>query len=560
VLAVTLVSLATTARAGADITRVRPPMTVDGLLSADGAGGLYPWQLSLAGYLTYSRNPLVWYYEAEDVYEPIVGHQLTLDLVAAMGLWERIDVSMALPIVLLQRGPNDALLAGEVLAGAGIGDLRLTPRVALMRERTSGFGLSIIPELTVPTGSSRRLMGDPSVAFRPRVAATVPLAVFPIRFVGSLGYNWRRNELVGDPLDGEVLELQDEWLFHVGGAVDFADIIGVPVAALVELAGATAATDPFAANGLSALEVLVGARSRWLDDWVVTAAVAGGLTRGVGTAAYRFILGTAWAPLRVDRDGDGIPDYSDDCPEQPEDFDEYQDTDGCPDLDNDEDGVPDDLDRCPDEKEDHNGLADEDGCPDASELDRDNDGINDPDDKCPDKPEDKDGFEDDDGCPDLDHDQDGVFDVNDECPDEKETINGIDDEDGCPDEGEGATTFIESERIEIRESVHFESGKSTIKDESTSLLDQVALQILAHPEIHKIRIEGHTDSMGTEEDNLYLSQDRADAVRRYLIGKQVPEEKLEAKGYGETMPIASNETKRGRAMNRRVEFVIVQSD
>jgi len=558
-IAVAIALSSSAAQAGGDITRYRPPMTVDGLLGADGAEGLYPWQLSVAATLTYSRNPLVWYYESEGTYEPIIGQQLVLDVVASAGLWDLVDLSLAVPIILLQKGPNGASLAGDTLAGAGVGDLRLTPRIALIRERSYGFGLAVVPEITFPTGISTRLFGDPSVAFRPRVVGTVPLLSFPVRFVGSLGYNWRKNGTAGDQATGDELELQDEWLFHIGGIVDFADM-GVPIAAIIELAGATAATDPFAANGLSSLEVLVGARSRWLDDWVFTLGVAGGLTRGIGTASYRLIFGGAWAPLPPDRDGDGIPDFSDDCPDEPEDYDQFEDIDGCPDFDNDEDGIPDEVDQCPNQKEDFNRIDDEDGCPDSTGQDQDGDGILDKDDECPDEAEDHDGYEDFDGCPDNDHDHDGVPDDADECPDEKETINGVDDDDGCPDEGEGATEYVDSVRIEIKESIHFQSSKSTIKDKSKPILDQVALQILAHPEIDMIRIEGHTDSLGDEEDNLYLSQDRADSVRRYLLDKGVAKKRLEARGYGETMPINSNKTARGRATNRRVEFVIIQSN
>jgi hypothetical protein len=99
-----------------------------------------------------------------------------------------------------------------------------------------------------------------------------------------------------------------------------------------------------------------------------------------------------------DRDGDGITDDKDKCPDQPEDRDGYQDLDGCPDPDNDADGVVDADDRCPNEPEDKDGFQDDDGCPDP---DNDADGIADPQDKCPNEPENKNGFEDDDGCPDT---------------------------------------------------------------------------------------------------------------------------------------------------------------
>ena len=133
-----------------------------------------------------------------------------------------------------------------------------------------------------------------------------------------------------------------------------------------------------------------------------------------------------------DNDGDGIPDRYDGAPNQPEDFDGWQDEDGIPELDNDGDGIPDRYDLCPNEAEDFDGMADDDGCPDDF-VDRDADGIADEQDQCPDDPEDLDGFEDGDGCPEADNDMDGIDDVNDACPDEPEDYDGDADEDGCPD-------------------------------------------------------------------------------------------------------------------------------
>jgi hypothetical protein len=132
-----------------------------------------------------------------------------------------------------------------------------------------------------------------------------------------------------------------------------------------------------------------------------------------------------------DRDGDGIADDKDKCPDDPEDFDGFQDADGCPDPDNDGDGILDINDACPNIPA--RGSAD--GCPhQAAQMgDRDGDGITDDRDKCPDDPEDRDGFQDADGCPDPDNDKDGIPDVKDRCPNEPETVNGFQDADGCPD-------------------------------------------------------------------------------------------------------------------------------
>jgi OOP family OmpA-OmpF porin len=128
------------------------------------------------------------------------------------------------------------------------------------------------------------------------------------------------------------------------------------------------------------------------------------------------------APIS-DRDGDGIPDPLDKCPDAPEDFDGFQDADGCPDPDNDQDGILDIDDKCPNDP----GPPPS-GCPTAAVGDRDGDDIYDPLDKCPDDPEDFDGFQDSDGCPDPDNDNDGVLDVDDACP----NVPGPASNHGCP--------------------------------------------------------------------------------------------------------------------------------
>ncbi|MBN2497197.1 MAG: OmpA family protein, partial [Deltaproteobacteria bacterium] len=223
---------------------------------------------------------------------------------------------------------------------------------------------------------------------------------------------------------------------------------------------------------------------------------------------------------------------------------------GCPWGDADEDGVTDNIDKCPQEK----GAADNAGCPWG---DSDEDGLLDNVDKCPQDAEDKDGFEDDDGCPDPDNDKDGIPDKDDKCPLEAEVINGFRDDDGCPDKGR-VVVIVRKEKIEILQKIYFATGKAVIRSRSFSLLNQVALTMKAHMEIKKIRIEGHTDSQGSDKYNLNLSQKRAEAVRKYLVDKGVAAERLDAVGYGESRPIAPNRTARGREKNRRVEFVIVE--
>lgn len=219
----------------------------------------------------------------------------------------------------------------------------------------------------------------------------------------------------------------------------------------------------------------------------------------------------------LDSDGDGIPDVRDRCPKVAEDMDGFQDEDGCPDTDNDEDGIPDAYDRCPNE------------------------------------PEDDDGYEEEDGCPDTDNDHDGISDKEDRCPNQP----GAPENRGCPASKSYATLSITRDKLEPRQTVTFVAGKAIINRRSFALLGEVVDVLKTHP-MMRIRVEGHTDSRGTNAENKRLSQARADAVKAYLVGRGIAASRLVAEGLGSEQPIETNKTKAGREKNQRVEFVILQ--
>jgi OmpA-OmpF porin, OOP family len=216
--------------------------------------------------------------------------------------------------------------------------------------------------------------------------------------------------------------------------------------------------------------------------------------------------------------------------------------------DKDGDGIPDNVDKCPNEPEDKDGFEDADGCPDP---DNDKDGIADVNDKCPLEAEDKDGFEDEDGCPDPDNDKDGVLDTVDKCPNEP----GPADNNGCPKKYEHIV--VTQEKIELKQKIFFDTDKATIQPRSFSLLDEIASVLRGRPTM-TVRIEGHTDSRGSRPHNLKLSQARADSVRQHLVGLGVDTHRMESRGYGPEQPIETNKTAGGREKNRRVEFFITQ--
>jgi outer membrane protein OmpA-like peptidoglycan-associated protein len=240
------------------------------------------------------------------------------------------------------------------------------------------------------------------------------------------------------------------------------------------------------------------------------------------------------APPPLDQDGDGFLDGVDACPTEA-----GVDPDGCPAKDSDGDGFLDRDDACVDQP----GVA-PDGCPIP---DSDGDGFLDPDDACPDEP----GVEPD-GCPLRDVDGDGIYPPQDECPHEPETVNGFEDEDGCPDELPEEVKKYTG----VIEGIYFDTAKATIRAKSYPTLD-AAVKVLADYPALRVEISGHTDSNGKRDKNLVLSQDRANSVKAYLVGKGIAEDRIVTRGAGPDEPIGDNKTSSGRQMNRRIEFKLI---
>lgn len=212
-----------------------------------------------------------------------------------------------------------------------------------------------------------------------------------------------------------------------------------------------------------------------------------------------------------DRDADGILDPDDDCVDVPENVNGYQDQDGCPEQDRDADGYWDDQDSCPDEA-----------------------GV------------------DPDGCPIRDSDGDGFFDDVDQCVSEPETENGFEDQDGCPDElPDDIKRFTGSIK-----GITFDTNKATIRHESLPTLDAAVRLLLQYPDL-RIEIAGHTDNQGKHDHNMQLSKERAESVESYMVGMGVDDSRIETVGHGPDKPVDSNDTRAGRANNRRIEFRVL---
>ncbi|MBL7736157.1 MAG: OmpA family protein [Chitinophagaceae bacterium] len=229
-----------------------------------------------------------------------------------------------------------------------------------------------------------------------------------------------------------------------------------------------------------------------------------------------------------DTDGDGVVDTEDACP----DVAGLASLKGCPDGDG--DGIADKDDKCPDVA----GVAKYNGCP---VPDTDGDGVNDEEDKCPSVP----GLARYNGCPIPDTDGDGVNDEEDKCP----SVPGIAANNGCPEIKKEVVAKVQKAAGQI----FFATGKDVLLKKSHIQLNEVVKLLEEDPTL-KLDIAGHTDDVGAEDFNQVLSEKRANAVRNYIVGKGISEDRITASGYGEAQPIADNKTAAGRAKNRRVEL------
>jgi len=278
-----------------------------------------------------------------------------------------------------------------------------------------------------------------------------------------------------------------------------------------------------------------------------------------------------------DLDKDGVSDKKDDCPDTPAGA--RVDSRGCP-IDGDQDGVYDGIDQCPGtpvgatvnaagcpQDSDGDGVydgidkcsdtvsgvkVDVAGCP----LDEDKDGVPDGADQCPNTP--AGATVDASGCP-TDSDKDGVFDGIDQCP--NTPVDARVDKDGCPIEiNEKEIELLDTGKITVR-NIRFDTAKWTIHPESYAVLDTIGTILIQWPAL-RIEVGGHADARGSANYNLDLSEKRANAVLQYLLGKfpQINAQQYTAKGYGESQPVATNSTAEGMALNRRVEFKVLNTE
>jgi type IX secretion system PorP/SprF family membrane protein len=261
----------------------------------------------------------------------------------------------------------------------------------------------------------------------------------------------------------------------------------------------------------------------------------GGALQNYQNGSHELVLGYVLrsASDKIDTDNDGVINKKDKCPDQAGPIENK----GCPWGDEDGDGLTDNLDKCPGMK----GPLENNGCPWS---DSDGDGLTDNLDKCPNQK----GDIANNGCPKQDSDGDGIEDALDNCP----MTKGDETNNGCPIVTETQKKAIDKAIT----SLEFETGKAVIVSTSFPALDMLAM-MLEEKSDWNLLLEGHTDNVGEDNSNMKLSEDRAKAVSNYLIKKGIAAERIDVKFYGETKPVASNDTDEGRRMNRRVDMKFV---
>jgi outer membrane protein OmpA-like peptidoglycan-associated protein len=508
---------------------------------------------------------------------PIVSNDLRAELHASLGLFQFIELTVAMPVALTTHARAIADGQGGLVAdfradgGANsttalatsirAGDLRAAVKIPILR---GAWELGGRVAFTIPTGSVGIPLAEAGTptpcqdgavfgcmsgsvnavsgnafsssygwTFLPQLLLSRQFGSF--LFAANLGYHFREKN--GLAAGANPFIIDDEIRYGVGGRYALSPRLALGA----ELNGRLGILNAF--NSAShPLDLVVGAQISASSAVNIDIGVRRGLTGGYGSEQFGAFVG-----LRVGATGRT-------CEFGPEDYDGFQDGDYCEDPDNDRDGILDAQDRCPNDAEDVDGVLDEDGCPDP---DNDGDGFLDDVDRCPIEPEDRDGNADDDGCPDPDNDGDHVPDVRDQCVNDPEDLDNYEDEDGCPEPGPQAVQVTRQEsRLLLSQRIYFEYDSDVIRNVSFDILNEVAATLRRNPDIAQMRIEGHTDSQGDPQYNLDLSYRRARAVVEYLSQRGVERSRLDFRGYG-SQRAGVETTEDDRALNRRVEFIIV---
>ena len=568
-------------KANISANRLRLSPSGQSLFSTGSATPLEHQEFSSTASLHYLNQPLlVRDQNNNSIYRYLLNHREALHLGAALGIRGNFNIGVTLPIILNQAGRFPGLQTGPVNK-KGFGDVTLTLQGGVQDSLTKPFSVGFVLPLTFPTGDESAYMSAGTLVTEPRLVIGAQLA--DLHFTTAIGYRMVTENTIFDYSETNSVTYRLNAHYSVPHYRWQAEL---------ELTGAFNAAAPFKDPSGSPSEFLAGASYPLSEGTSFFLGTGIGLSRGLPNPAFRVVAGiTLRNRNNVDQDFDGIPLLHDECPNDPEDFDDFEDDDGCPDFDNDKDRILDPDDSCPTAPEDYDDFEDKDGCPDPDndqdnildeddrckndpedfdgfqdedgcpEIDNDDDGILDKDDQCPNEPEDQNQIEDEDGCPEFDKDKDGVNDEEDQCPDIPEDRDDFEDEDGCPDESEEEEVVEVTDdeiKVDVDETVFFDSGRAFLKRPGRPVLNQVVALLKNHKRIELLHIIGHTDSVGTKEHNQRLSRLRAIAVRRYFLKRGIEPSRIRIVARGESAPKAPNRTSKGRRQNRRVRFDIIK--
>lgn len=532
--------------------------------------------------LDYQYQPLAIYDANGDVRTAIVGHVLTTHLGANVTMWDRLRVGFNLPLVLYTEGEDGVLRNVKYARPAheqALGDLRLGADARLFGELDGPITVALGARFWLPTGSTTSYAGDGGVRIGPRLSAAGTIA--DVFVYGANAGVVFRNPTVSSFGDSPI---DHDFAFSASAGVKLVDgklVVGP------ELYGTTTLDDKAFKTRTTPLEILLGGHYNVGSGIRAGIGAGTGLVAGFGAPQARLLGSIEWSPdSGPDQDGDGIPDSEDACRTQkgvrsadparngcppPGKVDTdgdgiIDDEDACMDVfgkrtndkrtngcdDRDRDGIMDPLDACPFEAGPATSDPNTNGCPVKQVGDRDHDGITDDVDACPDVVGNKSEEPTLNGCPDPDPDKDGIPTDQDACPDVPGKADPDPTKNGCP------VAFIQGTQIRIKDQVRFKTNSAEILPgkESEEVLQAVLELLKAHPEIAKVRVEGHTDNKGAPLANKKLSENRAASVVRWLTLKGIEKGRLVSAGFGQERPLDSNDSEAGRATNRRVEFHI----
>jgi outer membrane protein OmpA-like peptidoglycan-associated protein len=489
-----------------DVTLDRMRLATDraGVLSVESGRVLPHLEMGGATWLGYANDPLVLHrLGGEQRVASLVGDRSGGALTAAVGILDRAQLAIEIPVVFHQ-SPRSGAITPQSVDAFGFGSIRLVPKLRLLEAGRHGVDVAVLAGLNVPLGA-KDFVGS-ELTLQPELAASRSFR--EVRLAGNVGATIRDGARLAEVNMGNELSAQ------LGAAYDLNARWGLPLEAGLVLAAAVSASNPFGRSDETSVELRSYGAFDLSPAVRLLAGGGAGLENGWGTPDWRIFagaqLGFPRRPLSTSVPGALAAAAPPPAPAAP--------------------------------------PAAAPPPPPVAPLDTDSDGLADADDRCPTVG----GPAENGGCPDEDRDGDAVVDRDDECPD----LAGSAEHRGCRPE---ATVKLEADRIRFEGTVHFDVATAVIQPRSAELLDGIATVITAHPEIARIRVEGHTDSRGGRAYNMTLSERRATSVVRALVARGVPADRLDPAGFGLERPVADNGTREGRAKNRRVELHVVDA-